>query len=87
MRSDPRDEEFLVLFRRAAWEVAGVRLDELRIDTPVEAIELDSLAVFEVLGWIERELNVRLPEDELVLIRTLRDLTDLVASLRGGDPR
>ena len=71
-------EGMVVLFENAAAhiterEVAGV--DE---NTEISTLGLDSLGMLELVGEMERQLGVHLPDDQLVGLRTVRDLLDLV---------
>ncbi len=40
---------------------------------------VDSLAMLEVIGEMERELDIQIPDDDLAGIRTVGELLDVVA--------
>jgi len=42
---------------------------------------MDSVAVMELVSYFEEKLRVRIPDEELSKIRTVRDLRDTIARL------
>ena len=57
--------------------------DDIDLDTDIDGLELDSLAMFEVVFEIEECFAVELDEDELTGIKTVRDLVSSVQSAVG----
>lgn len=70
--------DFFALFRQAASEVSGKTFDSLDRTTSISDIGLDSVAVLELVGYLEETLNVRIPDEELAGLDTLGDLDDLL---------
>lgn len=70
--------DFFALFKQAAGEVGGQTLDGLDMATTLSEIGLDSVAVLELVGYLEEKLDVRLPDEELAAVNTLGDLDDLL---------
>jgi len=70
--------DFFALFQQAASEVSGKTFDSLDKATTLSDIGLDSVAVIELVGYLEEKLNVRLPDEELASVNTLGDLDDLL---------
>ncbi len=52
--------------------------DDIDLDTDIAGLDLDSLAMFEVVFEIEECFTVELDEDELTGIKTVRDLVSSV---------
>jgi len=77
-----RDEELLSLLSRAALEVAGRRLEGLDMDTHLTDSGIDSVGVLEMVGYVEDELGLRFPDDEIARLSTVRDVAALVARTR-----
>lgn len=70
--------QLLEMFRSKATEVAEKDFSALREDSVIADMGVDSLAMLEVVGEMERELKVQIPDDQLVGIETVKQLLDLV---------
>lgn len=70
--------DFFALFRQAASEVSGKTFDSLDRTASISDIGLDSVAVLELVGYLEETLNIRIPDEELAGLDTLGDLDDLL---------
>lgn len=70
--------KLLDMFRTTAGEVAEKDFASLEETSIIADIGLDSLAMLEVTGEMERALDVHIPDDELVGIETVKQLLDLV---------
>ena len=70
--------QLLALFQKMAGEVAEKDLAGLEESSVIADIGVDSLAMLEIVGEMERELNVQIPDDELVGIETVSQLLNLV---------
>ena len=69
------------MFKQAAFEVDNRRLTELRAETVIATLGMDSVAVMELVSYFEEKLSVRIPDEELSRIRTVKDLRDAIAKL------
>jgi acyl carrier protein len=69
------------MFKTAAMQVDNRRLPDLKPDTVIASLGMDSVAVMELVSYFEEQLGVRIPDEELSRIRTVRDLRDAVAKL------
>jgi acyl carrier protein len=74
--------DIIALYQEAAQEVAGRKIDGLTLDTKLSDLQLDSVLVLEMTGYVEQKLNVRFDDDELSRLTTLRDLGALVDKAR-----
>ena len=70
--------KLLDVFRMKAGEVAERDFDSLEESSVIAEMGVDSLAMLEVVGELEREFDVQVPDDELVGIDTVGQLLDLV---------
>lgn len=70
--------DVLALFKKAAFEVDNKKFDDLKLDTTISDLGLDSVAMLELIGYIEEELNVHFPDEDLARLQTLKDLSDLI---------
>jgi acyl carrier protein len=69
------------MFKQAAFQVDNRRLPDLRSETVIASLGMDSVAVMELVSYFEEKLAVRIPDEELSRIKTVRDLRDAVAKL------
>src|SRR5438132_6907225 len=69
------------MFKQAACEVDNRRLTELKSETVISTLGMDSVAVMELVSYFEEKLAVRIPDEELSRIRTVKDLRDAIARL------
>jgi len=75
--------ELLIMFRKMATEIAEKDFGHVQEDAVIAELGIDSLGMLELVGALERELEVQVPDDELVGIQTVNQLLDLVAKRRG----
>jgi acyl carrier protein len=73
--------DIVEMFKQAAFEVDNRRLPDLKAETPIAALGMDSVAVMELVAYFEEKLGVRIPDEELSKIKTVRDLRDTMARL------
>jgi len=73
--------DVLEMFKQAAFEVDNRRLPQLTADTVIATLGMDSVAIMELVSYFEEKLEVRIPDEELSKIRTVRDLRDAIARL------
>lgn len=60
----------------------GVSAEEVRGDTTLAALDVDSLAMVEFCMVAEKEFGVRIEEDELTGENTVQDVVDLLQNKR-----
>jgi acyl carrier protein len=71
----------LEMFKAAALEVDNRKLPELKAETVISSLGMDSVAVMELVSYFEEKLSVRIPDEELSKIRTVGDLRDTLQKL------
>ena len=69
------------MFKQAAFEVDNRRLPDLEPQTVITTLGMDSVAIMELVAWFEEKLGVRIPDEQLSRIRTVKDLRDTIAGL------
>src|SRR5207245_10684980 len=69
------------MFKQAAFEVDNRRLPDLKPQTVITTLGMDSVAIMELVAWFEEKLGVRIPDEQLSKIRTVKDLRDTIARL------
>ena len=71
--------ELLQIFRSSASEIAEKDLSKVEETGVISELGIDSLELLEVIGGLERDLDIRIPDDQLVGIQTVGQLLNLVA--------
>lgn len=70
--------ELASMLRESAGEEEGIDLDGDVLDTPFIQLGYDSLALLQVIGRIQRESGVRIPDDAVVDAETPRALLEVI---------
>lgn len=70
--------QLIGLFRDVASEIAEKDLSTVQEDSSIADLGIDSLAMLELVGTMERELSIRVPDEQLVGLQTVRQLLELV---------
>ena len=73
--------DVIEMFKQAAFEVDNRRLTDLKADSVIATLGMDSVAVMELVSYFEEKLGLRIPDEELSKIRTVRDLRDIMARI------
>lgn len=69
------------LFEKAAWEVARKKYDSLKVEQKISELGIDSVAMLEVIGFVEEELEIHLPDEKIARVQTLADLSNVIQSV------
>lgn len=70
--------ELLQMFRAKASEVAEEDFANVTEEADIASMGVDSLSMLEVVGEMERHLEIQIPDDQLVGIQTVSQLLDVV---------
>lgn len=81
-KGESRDE-LLDLFRRTATEVVEEDMHDVTESTVISALAIDSLGMLEIIGSLERHLNIQIPDENLSGITKICDLLDVVEARMG----
>jgi acyl carrier protein len=71
--------ELLTLFQKTASEVVEKEFKNITEKTVISELGIDSLGMLEIVGAMERQLKIQLPDEALAGIQTVDDLLTLVA--------
>jgi len=74
--------QLLQRFRTVASEIAERDLEEIREQSTIAELGMDSLSTLELVGCFERELHLHIPNESLNGVRTIGDFLDVVESHR-----
>lgn len=72
--------ELLDVFRAAATEVAEKDFLLVAETASIAELGIDSLGMLEIIGALERELRIQIPDESLAGIVTVKDLLNAVES-------
>ncbi len=70
--------ELIEIFKRMASEIAEKDFSGVKEEASIASLGIDSLGMLELVGAMERELEVQIPDEQLVGIQTVQQLLDLV---------
>lgn len=70
--------ELMTMFQTMATEIAEKDFGHVREESVIADLGIDSLGMLELIGSMERRLQVQIPDDQLVGIRTVKQLLDMV---------
>ena len=72
--------ELLSVFRATATEVAEKDFNSIAESASIAELGIDSLGMLEIIGSLERELRIQIPDESLAGIVTVKDLLNAVES-------
>ena len=75
---DATKHDVLALFRDAVYEAAGTKIENLTLDTTIADLALDSVAVMEAIAHVEERLGIRINDEDLAHLSSMRDLQKLI---------
>ncbi len=78
MEREMTRQDLIGLFRKMATEIAEKDFSHVGEEQKIADLGIDSLGMLELVGAMERELEVQIPDEQLVGIQTVRQLLDLV---------
>jgi acyl carrier protein len=70
--------ELLEMFQKTATEVVEREFPKIAESTVISELGIDSLGMLEIVGSMERQLKITLPDETLAGIQTVKDLIELV---------
>lgn len=71
-------EQVFASIKKAANDIADIAVDDIKEDSTLEALGLDSLDAVEIICNVEEELNIELDSDVLSPEMTLADIVEKV---------
>jgi acyl carrier protein len=76
----PDRASLLALFRDNATEIVEKDMGHVTEASVIGELGIDSLAVLEIIGSMERALRIRIPDESLTGVETVADLLAVVES-------
>jgi acyl carrier protein len=70
--------ELLGIFQKTATEIVEREFKNISEKTSISELGIDSLGMLEIVGSMERQLKIQLPDEALAGIQTVEDLLNLV---------
>jgi acyl carrier protein len=70
--------ELLQMFKKTATEIAEKDFPNISESTVISELGIDSLGMLEIVGAMERQLKIQIPDESLAGIQTVKDLIELV---------
>ncbi|HSQ63993.1 MAG TPA: acyl carrier protein [Polyangiaceae bacterium] len=66
------------MFKKTAAEIAEKDFPSISEQTVISELGIDSLGMLEIVGSMERQLKIQIPDESLAGIQTVKDLIELV---------
>ncbi len=76
--------ELLTMFQRVATEVVEKEFANITESTVISELGIDSLGMLEIVGSMERELAIQIPDESLAGIESVEDLLGVVERVEGS---
>ena len=73
------EPNLLEIFKKTAAEVVERDFAHVQESTIISELGIDSLGMLEIVGSMERQLKIQIPDDQLAGLHTVRDLIEVVA--------
>ena len=70
--------ELLGIFQKTASEIVEREFTDISEKTTISELGIDSLGMLEIVGSMERQLKIQIPDEALAGIQTVKDLVDAV---------
>ena len=77
-------QDLIALFKQVAKEVDKRDFQALTGDSVISDLGIDSLSMMQIVGEMETELGVMIPDEDLVELVTVGDLCKKVEARLGG---
>ncbi len=74
----PTREQMLSMFRSTATEVVEKDFHHVLESTVISELAIDSLGMLEIIGSLERQMRIQIPDESLTGLTTISDLLDAV---------
>jgi acyl carrier protein len=74
----PRRDQLLGMFRETATEVVEKDFHYVLESSVISELAIDSLGILEIIGSLERQLRIQIPDESLSGVQTVGDLLDEV---------
>jgi acyl carrier protein len=75
-------QDLIDLFSKTAAEVTERDFPTISETTVISELGIDSLGMLEIIGSLERELKIHIPDENLATISTIKQLIDEVEQRR-----
>lgn len=70
--------ELIQFFKKMASEIAEKDLSGVSEEATIASLGIDSLQMLELVGAMEQQLGVQIPDEQLVGVQSVKQLLDLV---------
>ena len=68
------------MFEKTATEIVEKDFKSIEENTVISDLGIDSLGMLEIVGSMERQLKIQIPDESLAGIQTVKDLLEVVDS-------
>ena len=75
------DQELIGILKDAVYDVNLRELGNISAETKLSELGLDSVAIMEMIGILEENLNIRIKDEAVTTLNSVGDLLNLIRSL------
>ncbi len=72
------DQELISVLKAAVYDVSLKELDHIDAETKISELGLDSVAMMEVIGLLEENLDIHISDEEVAAVSSVGDLLSLI---------
>jgi acyl carrier protein len=76
--------DLLYMFEQTATEIVEKEFKNISEKTQISELGIDSLGMLEIVGSMERQLKIQIPDESLAGIQTVQDLLEAVEKRVGA---
>lgn len=73
-------DDLLAILDRGLRELTSVEYPPLTPDADLHSAGIDSVQLLELVTWTEKELDIRLPDEQLYNVTDVKELCDLISA-------
>jgi acyl carrier protein len=78
-----KQQDLLALFRQVAQSVDKKKFDQIALEAEIGSLGIDSLSMMQIVGEMEQKLDIMIPDEDLVQLKTVGDLLRVVEKRLG----
>ncbi|MDX9722253.1 MAG: acyl carrier protein [Myxococcota bacterium] len=72
------DKALIELFKQALWEVDRKQVESVDLNAKISELGIDSVATFELIGFLEEQLELQFSDEQVASVQSLGDLAKVI---------
>jgi 8-amino-7-oxononanoate synthase len=75
------DQELIGIFKAAVYDISLKETGDINAETKISELGLDSVAIMEMIGLLEENLDIHIKDEDVTTLNSVGDLLNLIRSL------